>query len=117
MSYISHEETLALVERMEAANETARELLRDVNTASKDLRRTIREAKEVIAADVNAQINAAMTEQLGQLSEATRVAMRNSVAKVEAEFDKLANLFLGKDKDDPLEDLIRKARYNTGIKR
>jgi len=114
---VSPEEALALIERQEAANEASRELLSQLNAAGKDLRKTIREAKGVIVADIRTQINEAMSDQLAQLSDATREAMRRSVAKVESEFDKLAGLFLGKNTDDPLEDLIRQARHNTRTKR
>ena len=112
---------IALAERLETANEAARELLRDLNTAGKDLRRSIGEARdlinEVIAVNVAQQVSKAVETQLGKLGEATEEAMRRAVAKVDSEFDKLAALFTGKDTQDPLEDLIRKANRSSKGKR
>jgi rRNA-processing protein FCF1 len=97
-----------------AATAEAREVIREMHGAQKDLRREIAEARAFIASDIEAAIRAEVAKQMAELGEATSKAMRESVAKVGREFDRLEAIFTGRDKTarkaghPPLEDLIRR---------
>lgn len=101
-------------ERLERAIEDARELLRDINSASKDLRRTLRETRDLLATDIAARLEGEVRDQLDKLGETTEKQMRISVEKVIGEFDKLGAILLGVDRAEPLEDMVRKVAANPG---
>lgn len=98
-----------LIDRLGAAAMECRELLADVRSATRDLREAVKESRkerERLATAVKdaaaAEIDQAVAAGLEELGETTRKAMDDSVAKVGAEFDKLARLFLtGHEKGRP----------------
>lgn len=102
-----------LLRKLEEAEHRNRELLRELNQATKDARQALKEHKEQLNREadniVGETVNAAVRIRLDELAVSTKTAMDRSVAKVAAEFTRLENAFLGKEKrnDKPsLEDLI-----------
>lgn len=96
-------------EDLTAIRDQLREEVREAHGTLKDLRREIREARELVASTqslattlaaghVKAAIEAAVTEQLATLGEAAEGQMRKSAEKVIAEFDKLRDLLLGNER-------------------
>lgn len=103
-----------VAQRIEKANGEARDLLREIHSASKDLRAAIKEARELAGeiqrnADegVEKAITLAVTSQLEETTKVIKGHMDLSVIKVGKEFEKLERLFLGLDHPEPLEGLIR----------
>lgn len=97
--------------------DTLRALIREAHETLRDLR-TERRAVEQLLAGIEARVQRAVgslietqvTEQVAALGEATDKAMRESVAKVGREFDRLAGIYLGHDDDrGTLEELARNA--------
>lgn len=92
---------------------TVRDQLRaeisDARGTLKDLRHEIKTARELIAStrefvtrlvqeDVKARLEAEVTTQVALLGKTTDEAMRKSVEKVNAEFDHLADLLMGRER-------------------
>lgn len=101
-------------ERLEQAVEAARELLRDLNSAGKDLRKTLRETRELLATDVADRIAAEVETGLATLGAVTEEAMRKAVEKVNHEFDRFGAILLGVDQAEPIEDMVRKVAAMPG---
>lgn len=101
-------------DRLEAATREARQLLSDLHTVGKDLRRTLKEAKQVAAAEVGDLIAAECARLLGELGPVTEEQMRKSVDKVIAEFDRLGAILLGVDKAEPIEVMVAKVAAASG---
>ncbi|HKX69895.1 MAG TPA: hypothetical protein VJM75_01650 [Acidimicrobiales bacterium] len=89
--------------------EQLRAELREARGTIKDLRHEIREARQLAEAtrelvtrlaqtEVLAVVEAEVTKQVGILGEKTSEAMRQSVDKVNSEFDKLRDLLLGNER-------------------
>lgn len=111
------------VARLNEAAASAREVLTELHGTIKDARQVIKGVKQNVAdllflsanlakreveGEVKDLVEKAVSSVLAELGEATAKEMEKSVAKVNAEFDKLANLLLGKDDGKvPLEALIR----------
>lgn len=102
-----------------------REATREAHEALKDLR-TERRAIEQLIAGVEGRvrravadlIEAQVAEQIAALGKVTEKAMRDSVAKVGREFDRLAAIYVGRDDDgQTLEELTRQAvaRREAGL--
>ncbi len=96
--------------RLEAATTEAKQTIADVHSAAKDLRASIREARTLLATGVSVILDAKVDAAVSALGEASSQAMRDSVARVIAEFDKLGALLLEADKNmkkQSMEDVIR----------
>ncbi|PZG49873.1 hypothetical protein C1I98_11195 [Spongiactinospora gelatinilytica] len=98
---------------LKAAGDELRELIREAHGVTKDLRQAVKDARQTIEHDVAQTMKAEVKGQVDELGEATATAMRNAVAKVGREFDRLEALFTGTDPQSrragkpPLENLIR----------
>jgi hypothetical protein len=107
------------IEKLIAATEDTREVIREAHGVSRDLRQLIAEARKMIASDVEAalkkQLITSVREAMDQVGSATQEAMDAAVLRVNAKFDELAALLTGTDAKSrrlgkpPLEDLIRAA--------
>lgn len=102
-------------EELKSTMDQARELLSDIRGATKDLRAAKREVEDWIVCIVRAQVTKIIEErvkaELEALGRVTKTEMAKSVAKVTAEFDRLENILLGKERDDDqpsIEELIRR---------
>ena len=88
-------------DRLEAAMNECREMIREAHAATKDLRAAVREAKQearTLAADeVAAHIQAEVSRQLEELGERTGEAITAATQKVIAEFDRFGVSLLGKE--------------------
>lgn len=111
------EEWNATIERLVAATEDAREVIREAHGASRDLRQLVTETRQLIASGteeaMQEKLNAAVKESVDALGKSTGKAMREAVERVNQEFDDLAAILTGTDRQArrrgklPLEDLIR----------
>jgi hypothetical protein len=102
-----------LAERLERATADARELLSDLHSVGKDLRRTGREIRELIAT-ASTDFETDVATQLNELRETTEEMMTASAEKVFAEFEKLGAVLLGVDRAEPLESMVRKVAAMPG---
>ncbi len=88
-------------DRLEAAVDECREMIREAHAATKDLRTAVREAKKELHAlakdEVAAHIQQEVSRQLEELGERTREAVSTATQKVIAEFDRFGESLLGKD--------------------
>ena len=88
-------------DRLEAAIQECREMIREAHAATKDLRTAVREAKKEVhdlaQDEVAAQIQHEVSRQLEELGERTSDAITASTQKVIAEFDRFGESLLGKD--------------------
>ena len=88
-------------DRLEAAIQECREMIREAHAATKDLRTAVREAKKEVhdlaQDEVAAQIRHEVSRQLEELGERTSDAITASTQKVIAEFDRFGESLLGKD--------------------
>jgi hypothetical protein len=111
------EEWNATIERLVAATEDAREVIREAHGAARDLRQLITETRQLIATGteeaMGQKLNAAVKDAVDALGRETEKAMRAAVERVNRKFDDLAALFTGTDRQarrqgkPPLEDLVR----------
>jgi cellobiose-specific phosphotransferase system component IIA len=89
------------LDRLEAAMNECREMVRDAHAATKDLRAAVREAKQELralaAGEVAAQVQLEVTRQLEELGERTSEAITAATQKVIAEFDRFGESLLGKE--------------------
>jgi hypothetical protein len=88
-------------DRLEAAIQECREMIREAHAATKDLRTAVREAKKEVhdltQDEVAAHVKAEVSRQLEELGERTHEAISASTQKVIAEFDRFGESLLGKD--------------------
>ncbi|RBQ21569.1 hypothetical protein DP939_02335 [Spongiactinospora rosea] len=100
-----------------------RELVREAHGVTGDLRKAVKDARRTVESDIAQTMEAEVKRQVAELGEVTAEAMRNSVAKVGREFDRLEAIFLGADPQSkrkgrpPLEDLIREHLNSTRSQR
>jgi chromosome segregation ATPase len=89
------------VDRLEAAMNECREMVREAHAATKDLRAAVREAKQELRAlardEVAAQIHLEVSRQMEELEERTSEAITAATQKVIAEFDRFGESLLGKE--------------------
>ena len=89
------------LDRLEAAMNECREMVREAHAATKDLRAAVREARQELRAlardEVAAQIQLEMSRQLEELEERTSEAITAATQKVIAEFDRFGESLLGKE--------------------
>ncbi len=97
----SEEDAVSERDRLEAAVDECREMIREAHAATKDLRTAVREAKKELHAlakdEVAAHIQQEVSRQLEELGERTREAVSTATQKVIAEFDRFGESLLGKD--------------------
>ena len=88
-------------DRLEAAMDECREMIREAHAATKDLRAAVREAKQEMRAvahdEAAARIQAEVSRQLAELGERTSEAVTAATQKVIAEFDRFGEALLGKE--------------------
>lgn len=78
--------------------EELRHLITEAHAATKDLRAAVRASKEELELDVEARLNAAVSDGLAEYATVLRKAMDDGIAHVAGEFDKLAAVYLGTDR-------------------
>jgi chromosome segregation ATPase len=97
----SEEGAMSELDRLEAAMNECREMVREAHAATKDLRAAVREARQelrTLARDqVAAQIQPEVSRQLEELGERTGEAITAATQKVIAEFDRFGESLLGKE--------------------
>ena len=97
----SEEGAMSELDRLEAAMNECREMIREAHAATKDLRAAVREARQegrALARDeVAAQIHLEVSRQLEDLGERTSEAITAATQKVIAEFDRFGESLLGKE--------------------
>jgi hypothetical protein len=88
-------------DRLQAALDECREMVREAHAATKDLRAAVREAKQEVRAlatdEVAAHIQSEVSRQLAELGERTHEAITAATQKVISEFDKFGESLLGKE--------------------
>jgi hypothetical protein len=88
-------------DRLEAAMNECREMIREAHAATKDLRAAVREARQELRAlardEVAAQVQLEVSRQLEELGERTSEAITAATQKVIAEFDRFGESLLGKE--------------------
>ena len=89
------------LDRLEAAVDECREMIREAHAATKDLRAAVREAKrelqDLAKDEVAVHIQREVARQLEELDERTREAVSVATQKVIAEFDRFGESLLGKE--------------------
>ena len=89
------------LDRLEAAMNECREMIREAHAATKDLRAAVREARQELRAlakdEVAAQIQPEVSRQMEELGERTGEAITTATQKVIAEFDRFGESLLGKE--------------------
>ena len=97
----SEEGAMSELDRLEAAMNECREMIREAHAATKDLRAAVREAKQELRAltqdEVAAHIQLEVSRQLEELAERTGEAVTAATRKVIAEFDRFGEALLGKE--------------------
>jgi phosphoenolpyruvate-protein kinase (PTS system EI component) len=98
-------------ERLETATATAREVLSELNSAGKDLRATLKDARALLSetsweGEVRAQMTALAKVIEGRINDASE--------NVLAEFKRLGDVLLGVDQGQPLEDLVQQVAAEPG---
>jgi len=95
------EAAMSELDRLEAAMNECREMIREAHAATKDLRAAVREARQELRAlardEVAAQIRPEVSRQLEELGERTGEAITAATQKVIAEFDRFGESLLGKE--------------------
>jgi hypothetical protein len=98
---MSEEAAVSERDRLEAAVDECREMIREAHAATKDLRTAVREAKkelqDLAKGEVASHIQLEVSRQLTELDERTREAMTAATQKVIAEFDRFGEALLGKE--------------------
>ena len=89
------------LDRLEAAMNECREMIREAHAATKDLRAAVREARQEVRAlatdEVAAHVQQEVSRQLEELGERTSEAITAATHKVIAEFDRFGGSLLGKE--------------------
>jgi chromosome segregation ATPase len=97
----SEEGAMSEQDRLEAAMNECREMVREAHAATKDLRAAVREARQELRAlardEVAAQIQTEVSRQLEELEGRTSEAITAATQKVIAEFDRFGESLLGKE--------------------
>jgi hypothetical protein len=105
------------VDQLRQATREAREAAAGLREAIRDSTRERQAVRQMLAGIeghvrrvVGERIEAEVARQVADLAIVTEKAMREAVAKVEREFDRLARIFTGRERPDtvPLEDLARR---------
>ena len=95
------EAAMSELDRLEAAMNECREMIREAHAATKDLRAAVREARQELRAlardEVAAQIRPEVSRQLEELGERTGEAITAATQKVITEFDRFGESLLGKE--------------------
>jgi predicted kinase len=100
-SSASEEDAVSDLDKLEAAVSECREMIREAHAATKDLRASVREARQEVRAlakdEVTAQVQLEVSRQLEELGERTGEAVTAATQKVIAEFDRFGESLLGKE--------------------
>ena len=98
--WASEEGAVSELDRLEAAMNECREMVREAHAATKDLRAAVREARQELRTlardEVAAQIQPEVSRRLEELGERTGEAITAATQKVIAEFDRFGESLLGK---------------------
>jgi len=97
------------VKALREATREAHAVLRDLRHERRAIERSLVEVHERVRQAVGDQIEREVAAQVARLGKVTEKAMRDSVAKVGREFDRLERILTGCEDDDrpPLEDQLR----------
>lgn len=91
------------VDKMIETMAEMRELMKEAHGLQKDLKQTIREAKQLSSKFISEELTEAFTkvvaEKVGELNAAVDDTMEKSVKKVYDRFDVLAGILLGEDRE------------------
>lgn len=102
----TNDEIAALREATRAAHEA----LKDLRAERRAVERLAEKVNDLVSSAVESLIETQVAAQLEVLGRVTEKAMRDSVAKVEREFGRLAAIYLGrKDDGNTLEELTQRA--------
>lgn len=104
-----------LIDRLGEAALDCRAAVREAHEAMADMRQLMKEARrvsdEVTAGAVNGRLEAAVDQGLDEYKGAVEEAMEAAVAKIQREFDKLANSYgCGPQNHALADDLLPRAR-------
>ncbi len=99
------------------ATRVAHEVLRDLRTERRAVEQLIAGIEGRVQRAVGRYMQDAVKTEVAKLGEATEKAMRDSVAKVGREFDRLERILTGRDSKDrpPLADLLREAAESNPV--
>lgn len=96
-------------EKLEKSKQECRDLIAEAHGVLRDLKTEMKTAKELVKELVGGIVSEELAVQVDALGDRIGDAMERSVAKVNAEFDKLSDTYMGREKDDPrpsIEDLM-----------
>lgn len=99
------------IDALREATRQAHEVLRDLRTERRAVQQLLAEVDGRVQRAVSDLIQDAVKRDIEALGQVTEKAMRDAVVRVEGEFDRLASILTGREKDSkhgPLEDLIRR---------
>ena len=85
-------------QQLEAVRDQVRSEIREAREVLKDLRTEAKEARQLVPLLVDQLFEEEVEKQVGELGRATEQAMKDSVDRVVAKFDKLAALLMGEDR-------------------
>lgn len=113
------DEAVATVEQLRVLTREAHAALKDAKRARRDLDAAVKAARDAATAAARTAIGevveAEVARALAELGEETRTAMDESVAKIQAEFDRIANLFLTGHRDGRGEHILNVAERRYGL--
>ena len=104
-------------EELTALRDELKDLIREAHGATKDLAKIVRDARneinKLMHTSISNEMNLLVEARVSMLTEATQQAMRDSVKKVQASFDNLADIYMNGTKGkegDSLSELGEAAR-------
>jgi predicted nucleic acid-binding Zn-ribbon protein len=101
-------DTAAELEALRTATREAHEVLKDLRTERRAVEQMLAGIEGRVRRAVADLIESEVARQVAELGKVTERAMRDSVAKVGREFDRLASIYLGRNDDGrTLEELTR----------
>jgi hypothetical protein len=108
------------LEELREATREAHAAIKDLRAAAKEARTAAADARTAAQTEVRKILEAAAVREIGKLGQATEAAIARSVAKVSAEFDRLAATYTGTDPHSiragkaSLEELANRAKARRG---
>lgn len=101
---------------LRAATREAHEVLKDLRTERRAVEQLVAGIEGRIQRTVSDLIEAAVKRDIASLAKVTEKAMRDSVAKVGREFDRLERILTGRDRpgQESLEEQLRRLQGGVG---
>jgi phosphate uptake regulator len=100
--------------KLEVATAEAKRTLSDIHSATKDARATLKEAQTFLNSAIKDLMLAQVDEHMGILRDATNLAREEAVDRIIREFERLGNLLLTADGQQPIEEIITLVFANPG---